>query len=88
MVYKESLYQLLYFCTNPVLGQNLVPELQAKILLTNQIAGFLNQLFLLKKMMKPDFLYANTDSVKLKVNQKILGWVWLKMGVTTLVSAL
>ena len=42
LVHKESLYQLLYFCTNPILGENLVPEIWAKIILSNQIAGFLD----------------------------------------------
>ena len=39
-------------------------------------------------MKKPDFLHVDTDSWKLKVNQKILGWAWSKMGVATLVSGL
>ena len=36
-----SLYYLLYSCTNPILGKNLVPEIWTKMLSTNQIAGFL-----------------------------------------------
>ena len=39
-------------------------------------------------MKKPDFLHVDTDSWKLKVDQKILGWVWSKMAVATLVSGL
>ena len=35
-------------------------------------------------MKKSDFLHVDTDSRKLKVNRKILGWVWSKMGVATL----
>ena len=35
---------------------------------------------------KPDFLNVDTDSWKLKVDQKILGWAWSKMGVATLDS--
>ena len=27
LVYKESSYYLLYSCTNPILGKNLVPEI-------------------------------------------------------------
>ena len=42
MVYKESSYYLLYSCTNPILGKNLVPEIWAKMLSVNQTAGFLN----------------------------------------------
>ena len=39
---------LLCSCTNPILGENLVPEIQEcsqPMLSANQIAGFLNQLF-------------------------------------------
>ena len=39
-------------------------------------------------MKKPDFLHIDTDSWKLKIDQKILGWAWAKMGVATLVSEL
>ena len=39
-------------------------------------------------MKKPDFLHIVTDSWKLKIDQKILGWAWPKMGVATLVSEL
>ena len=37
---------------------------------------------------KPDFLQFDTDSWETKVDQKILGWAWSKMGVFTLVSGL
>ena len=46
LVYKESLYYLLYSCTNPIFVENLVPEIYAKMLLANEIAEFLNQLYL------------------------------------------
>ena len=39
-------------------------------------------------MKKSDFLHVDTDSQKLKVDQKMLGWVWSRMGTTTLVSRL
>ena len=32
LVYKESLYYLLYSCTNPILGKNLIPEIWTKML--------------------------------------------------------
>ena len=32
LVYKESLYCLLYSCTNPILGKNLIPEIWTKML--------------------------------------------------------
>ena len=89
MVYNESLYYLLYSCTNPISGNNLVPELWAKMLLANQITGFLNQLYLWNKMMKKsNFLNVDTDSWKLEVDRKMLGWVGSKMGVATLFSGL
>ena len=56
---------------------------------TNQIAGFFNQPYFQNKSMKwPDFVHADTNSHKLKVDQKCLGWVWLKMGVVSLVAEL
>ena len=42
LVYKESLYYLLYSRTNPTLGKNLVPKISTKMLLANHITGFLN----------------------------------------------
>ena len=55
LVYKESLYYLLYSCTNSISGKNLIPA--------NQITGYLNQLYLQNKTMKkPDLMHADTDS--------------------------
>ena len=42
LFYKERSYYLQYSCTIPVLGKNVVPEIWAKILLADQITGFLN----------------------------------------------
>ena len=39
-------------------------------------------------MKKPEFWHVDTDSWKLKVDQKILGCAWSKMGVAILVSGL
>ena len=39
-------------------------------------------------MKKPVFLHADTDSWKLKVDWKILGWTWSEMGVASLVLGL
>ena len=59
------------------------------MLSANQIAGFLNQLFLQNKNMKQShFLHIDTTSQNLKVYQKIFGWAWSKMGRANLVSAL
>ena len=47
LVYNESLYYLLYALINLIFGGKiLVPEILTKVLLANQIAGFLNQLYL------------------------------------------
>ena len=63
-----------------MIGKNLVPEMQAKLLSANQVAYFLNELFLHSKLSKSglwtlkltvsqeltDFLHAGTNSCKLK----------------------
>ena len=55
----------------------------------NQIAAFFNQPYLHSKPMKwPDFLHVDTNSHKLKVDQKKFGWAWPEMGVTNLVTGL
>ena len=62
---------------------------RVKMLLANLIAGFLNQLYLQNKMMKKlDFLHVDKNSLKLKVDSKILGCAWSKMDVSTLVTGL
>ena len=56
-----------YSWTSLIFGKNLVPEIWDEMLLANQIVGFLNQLYLYNKMMKkPDFLFVDTNSMKLK----------------------
>ena len=55
----------------------------------NQIAGFFNQPYFQNESMKyPDFLNDDTNSRKLKFDQKILGWASSEMGVTSLVTGL
>ena len=52
-----------------MLGKNLVPEIWAKMLLVNQIAGFLNLQYLMNKVMKKlDFV--DKDSWILKLIEK------------------
>ena len=46
LVCNESLRNLLYSCTNPIFGKNLVPEVWVKMLSASQITGYLNQLYL------------------------------------------
>ena len=62
------------------LVENLVPQIQAKMLSANQIAGFLNQLFLWNKLIEQShFLHTDTNSQKLNV-QKFYSWAWSKYG--------
>ena len=57
------------------------------MLSANQIAGFLNRPFLQNKRMKqPNILHFDTNSQKLKVDQKFFGWSCSKMGVASLVT--
>ena len=35
-----------------------------------------------------DFLHVDTDSQKLKADQKFIGWIWSKMDVASLVTGL
>ena len=53
----------------------------------NQIAGFLNQLFLQNKSMKQShFWHFALNSRKLKVDPKCSGWAWSRMGVANLAN--
>ena len=57
------------------------------MLSANQITGFLNQLFLLSKLMKqPHSLHVDINS--LKVDRKFFDCALSKMGVAKLVSGL
>ena len=59
------------------------------MLSANQIAGFLNQLFLQIKLMKqPHFFHVDVNSQKLKVDQNVFCCAWSKMDVANLLSAL
>ena len=75
MIYNENLFYLLCSCANAIFGKIFVPEIYAKMFSANQIAGHFNQPYLQKKSVKlPDFLHVDTNSHKLKVDQKMLGW--------------
>ena len=55
----------------------------------NQIARFLNHLFFQNKLMKqPRFLHVDTNSQKLKVDQKVFGCAWSNMGVANMIFKL
>ena len=61
--YNESLFYLLYHCANPILGENLFPEIWGKMFSASQVAEFLNQIYTRNKLMKcPGFLHADTNS--------------------------
>ena len=56
------------------------------MLSANQIVGFSNELFLQSKSMKqPHFLHGDTNSQKLKVDQKFFVGFGQKLGVVNLV---
>ena len=40
---NESSYYMLYWSTNSIFGENLIPDIWAQILVANQIAEYLNQ---------------------------------------------
>ena len=62
---------------NLIFGKIQFPEIWAKILLTNKIVGFLNQLYLENKIIEnSEFVHLVTNSLKLIVDWKILGWTW------------
>ena len=72
---------MLCSCTNAIFGKTFVPEVLAKMFSANQTAGFFNQPYLQSKSMKyPDFVHVDTNSHKLKVDQKFFGWEWSKEG--------
>ena len=69
MFYDKDLYYLLYSCTNSIFGGDMVLEIWVEMLLTNQIAGFLNQIDLQNKVIKkPEFLHVDTNSWKLNAD--------------------
>ena len=73
----------------PYLGKFLFLRYGPKMFSANQIAGFFNQPYLQNKSMTlPNFLHVDTNSHKLKVDQKNLGWAWSEMGVASLVTGL
>ena len=65
-------------------GKWIKSEIWGKVLSSNQIPGFLNWLYLNNRWMNyPDFLGADTNSERFKVELKFFGWVWSKMGMAT-----
>lgn len=62
---------------NLIFGKIQFPEIWAKILLANKIVGFLNQLYLENKIIEnSEFVHLVTNTLKLIVDWKILGWTW------------
>ena len=88
-----SVMKIYIICCVPAqisyLGKIFVPEIWAKMFSANQIAGFFYQPYLQNKSMKkPGFWHFDTNSHKLKVDQKILGWAWSEIGMVSLVAGL
>ena len=81
LVNKESLYYLLYFCINSILRKNLVPEIWAKRLLANQIAGFSHWTYLQNKILKkPEFFACSYKFMKIKSCLENIGVSIVKNG--------
>ena len=56
-------------------------ELCVEMLLVNQVAAFLNWLYLLNEMINScDFLHADKNSECIKGHAKSIGWMCSKMG--------
>ena len=74
---NESLYFFLNSCTNPIFRKTPVPKIWTKVIVANQIVGFLNQLYLWNKTMKKSvFLHVDTNSWEIKVYWKCF-WLGL-----------
>ena len=72
---NEIVYYLLSFCTNPIFAKIFVPEMWAKMFSANRIAWFFSQPYL----QKP-YLDVDTNSQKLKVDQKVFWVGFIKNG--------
>ena len=82
----KKVHYLLYSCTNLILGKNLVPEIWAKMLLANEIAGLLNWLNLQNpKMKKPDekAWWKHMELVEKYWSGHRQKWVWKLMSKDT-----
>ena len=89
MFYNENIYHLLCSSKNPVFRKIFVPEIWAKIFSGNQIPDFLiNHISRTNQWNSLIFLHVDTNSHKLKVDEKIFEWPWSKMGVASLVMGL
>ena len=64
-----------------------VPEIWGKMFSANQIAGFFNQPYLQNKSVKYPIL-CMLIQIYIKADQKIFGWAWPEMGVTSLITGL
>ena len=81
LLYNENLYCLLCCWTNLIFWKIFVPDIWAKMFSASQIAGFFNLPYIQNKSLKwPDFLHVDTNSHKLKLDQKVLGCAWSEMG--------
>ena len=89
LVNNESVYYFLCYCKNTICMENVVHEIWAKMLLANQIAGFLNELYFQNKWIKQRIFYSLIQIHEiLKVDLKDFQQAWAKIGVYTLVTVL
>ena len=71
LFHNENLYYLMCSCTNPIFGKIFVPKIWVEMFSAIQIVGFFNQPYIQNKSMKQsDFLQVDTNSCKLKIDQK------------------
>ena len=67
------------------LGKFLFLKYRPKCSQPIRLQDFFNQPLIWNKSVKqPDFLHVDTNSHKLKVDQKVFGWEWSKIGVAIL----
>ena len=80
LLHNKNLQYFLCSCTNSIFGKIPIPEIWAKTFSTNQIAGFLIS-HISRTNQWNDFLHADANSHKLKVDEKTFygrgqKWVW------------
>ena len=81
---KSFWYYLVCSCTDSIFGKNLAPDIWVKMLIANQIAGFLNN-YIFKTKWGNSLIFCMLILQNLEVDWKIFGWAWSKVGVVSLV---
>ena len=82
LFYNGNLYYLLWCCTYPIFGKNIVPDVSAKILSANQTVAFLNDLYFQNKSIKSsDFFKGWFKFKKVRICSDIF-WVGIVKNVS------